>query len=175
MSYSYVARLLPLERSITVTNRHGRRSIEHFSNGVFTRERKRPGLVEVLLDHNERRVVAHLDALWPHDGWLLGSFQLDERSTWSGVAEDRLRIGCPISVGYTPTVEADVRGDGIKRMLCGLLDEVSIVDVGAVPGAEVVYKWPAPKQATRTAPGGEIIDTGGRTLVRYFETPITVR
>jgi hypothetical protein len=175
---TYVARLLPLDRTIRVTNGQGRRSLEHFAHGVFALERKQPGRVQVLLDHDERKAVGHLEALWRHDGWLLGSFQLDKRSSWELVAEDRLRIGCPISVGYTPTVEADVRGDGIKRMLCGLLDEVSLVDVAAIPGAEIVYRWAAPKQTTRTktpTPGEEIIDTHGQVIRRPIGQALRVR
>ena len=44
--------------------------------------------MQVLLDHDERKNVGHLDTLFNRDGWLVGTFRLNQRSSWSGVAED---------------------------------------------------------------------------------------
>jgi hypothetical protein len=145
VSAIYVARLAPLDRDIAANSQKRGLTLEHCHAAIFALERKRPDRVQVLLDHDERRVVGHLDTLTARDGWLEGTFRLDERSTWSGVAENRLKVGTPVSVCYTPTASSDWMRDGIRRMVCAELHEVSIVPRAAIPGAEIILKLPARK------------------------------
>ena len=91
MSAIYTARLAPLDEDIVVTtDKHGT-TLEHFHNCIFALERKQAERVKVCLDHDEAKTVGHLDSITQDKGWLVGTFRLDERSSWSGVAEDRRR------------------------------------------------------------------------------------
>ena len=152
MSALYVARLAPVDRDIAARSQKHGLTLEHFPGAIFALERKHPERVQVLLDHDERKAVGRLDTLTTRDGWLEGTFRLDERSSWSGVAEDRLKVGTPISVAYTTTAQGDWMRDGIRRMVCGELHEVSIVPRAAIPGAEVILKVPAPKPKPASKP-----------------------
>lgn len=186
MSAIYVARLAPLDQDVIVrTDKHGL-TREHFHQCVFALERKQPNRVKVCLDHDDDKPVGHLDTLARDNGWLTATFRLDERSSWSGVAEDRLTVGCPVSISWSP-ITTTVWRDGIQRMLVGELHEVSIVNHAAIPGAKVLYKWPIRKQepsvkpmrraagASPPATEGQIIWGDGSVIRRTFQTTITVR
>jgi hypothetical protein len=146
--FLYFARLAPLDKTLVVSGTHGR-SVEYFDSRIFALERQEPRRVRVLLDHLEDRDVGHLDTLFNSRGWLIGTFRLNQRSSWSGVAEDRLDVGTAVSIAWEPNAMGDWKGDGIKRMMCGELLEVSIVSSGAIRGAEVIHKIPLPEKKAR--------------------------
>jgi hypothetical protein len=149
--FLYFARLAPLDETLIVSGKHGH-TIEYFNASLFALEREQPERVAVLLDHDERRNVGHLDTLFNRDGWLVGTFRLNQRSSWSGVAEDLLEIGTPVSLAWEPNAMGDFLGDGIKRMVCGQLLEVSIVPDGAIRGAEIIRKIPLPQKSRVPSP-----------------------
>jgi hypothetical protein len=181
------ARLAPLDETLIVSGKHGR-TIEHFNSSLFALEREQPERVAVLLDHDERRNVGHLDTLFNRNGWLVGTFRLNQRASWSGVAEDRLEIGTPVSLAWEPNAMGDFLGDGIKRMVCAELHEVSIVDRGAIPGAEIIRKIALPQKSrvlspspqvrpttsNRVEPAGEVIH-GGPVIRRNIGQVLRVR
>ena len=185
--FLYYARLAPLDQTLIVSGKHGR-TLEHFDSSIFALEREQPERVAVLLDHDERRNVGHLDTLFNRNGWLIGTFRLNQRSSWSGVAKDRLEIGTPVSLAWEPNAMGDFLGDGIKRMVCGQLLEVSIVPDGAIRGAEIIRKIALPQKSrlpspspqarpttsNRVEPAGEVV-YGGPLIRRNIGQVLGVR
>jgi hypothetical protein len=162
VSFLYVARLAPVNRDLIANSPISGVTHEYFERSIFALERKQPERVKVLLDHDERREVGQLAQLTVNRGWLEGVFYLDETRSWSGVAEDRLKLGTPVSIAYTSQASSDWKGDGLRRMLVGELHELSIVKHGAIPGAEIIMTIPRrskPKAPQRQAVG-EVIYGG---------------
>jgi hypothetical protein len=77
---------------------------------------------------------------------------LDPACKLSSLAEQRLRVGTPVSAGWNQVDKLErvrARGVDVKYTITGDLSDVSIVHRGAVPGAEVtsIIRHPRPRAA----------------------------
>jgi HK97 family phage prohead protease len=163
--YVYMARLVPLGQELPVVDPDQGPIVEYFDPCAFALSRTRASDVRLLIDHDDNREAGHFTTLRRDGPWLLGTFVIDFDTTPGVNAYDKLELGTPISVGFTRHTDRMRRSrPGVIHRAVATLDEASIVDRAAFPGAEVIHKWPMrddPKPtAHRTAnhwPPGTIV------------------
>ena len=172
----YLARVVPIGRTVVVQARNAEPYAQQWHDLSFPLARKYPERVKVLADHRDEYEIGRALQILPMDGWLCATF----------VTNDDIPgfpIGAPVSAGFTE--DHVTRADNGSRFLnLGDLEEISFVTKAAVKGAQVLqrFDWPAsPSLAARSSGSGrtragddELIHGGGR-LRRYYETPIVVR
>jgi hypothetical protein len=172
--YEYVARIAPISRPLDVPDESG----EWFAIGeTFERDcfvGQDPMRIPVILRHDDERVVGYLTALSRSQGWHIASFRLDPSKTRSVIAEELLRVGWPVSIGFRRG--RLVEGNGGRHYTQVTLDELSVLEPGdtpAYPGAEVVSMIPIVSAREAKAAASSAVAT---RHVRYFDNPgLTIR
>jgi phage head maturation protease len=99
--YLYVARLVPLGKELPVVDLKEGPVVEYFDSCAFALAREKPRDVKLLLDHDDRRVAGRFSMIRADGPWLVGTFTVDLETTPGVIAYDRLKVGTPISVGFT--------------------------------------------------------------------------
>jgi len=146
VSANYVCRLLPIGRIFPHPD--GEMMLDQFS---FRGQARRAAEIPVLLDHNPRRPVGKLRSLAPIGAWWVAEFSVDPQLTHSCVAQDRLRVGTPVSAHWIST-HLGPTGllENVEYAAIAELKEISVVREGLVDGAAITHILNYPSVA-RTA------------------------
>lgn len=152
----YSARIAPCARTFREAIRNGvtvvqegRSWQESFAADAFLPRR----VVPVILAHDrEEEIVGHVIARVAHGGWHVCDFSLDHSKTLSAIAMDRLRVGCPVSIGAT-SIRRDklLAEDSIWWHTIARFDHLAVLAPGQVPaypGAQITGIY-TPKPAAR--------------------------
>jgi hypothetical protein len=119
---------------------------DRWSLADFTTAREKPWRVPVLVDHDRGIEVGCLYFVRERAGWIEADFFLLDDALGREAAEV-MRVGQPVSVGATQ----------LKRPALRWVNELSLVERGAIPGAQVIARRevgspaPPPTLATREA------------------------
>jgi hypothetical protein len=121
-----------------------------------------------VIDHDYNRYAGKFNNILLHEGWLIGSFTLNDSP--AGAEAARMpRIGSRISVGYEPVLTVEFE-PGVKRHTVTKLHEVSVVDEGGILGAQVISRMELPTETRRSAatlaPRDQVIFGNGEMLIR---------
>jgi phage head maturation protease len=137
VSKLYIANLAPIGRHIDVVDRTDGNICEYFDEYCFALARRHPERVKFLIDHDPGRAAGRFSSLIVHRGWLTGAFQLEDNEHGRAAAK-LLRVGSPISVGFDPELSPELGSSGTLHRQVAKLNEASLVDRAAYPGAAVV-------------------------------------
>jgi hypothetical protein len=97
------------------------------------------------LRHDDARVAGRLSWLGVAGGWWRCAFTLDH-TLLGALAEDWLRVGTPVSIGFDTLRSRELGESGIVHRQLARLNEVSLVDRGAYEGAQVISKIEIPSR-----------------------------
>ena len=156
----WTARVVPLDNPA-----------ERWDSSDFDLACERPWRIPVLVSHDAALEVGRLYLVRERGGWIEADLTLDDTPIGREAAE-HMRIGQPVSVGAREMTRPAMRW----------VTEVSLVERGAVPGAQVIGRrelrssTTRPPSATVRAAAGQVVHTPpGTVLRRYFPAKITVR
>src|SRR5262245_26337260 len=98
--YEYVARIAPITKPLDVPDPSGEwcAIAEKFERDCLVGQD--PTKIPVVLRHDESKVVGSLTRLVRAQGWHIASFRLDPSRTLAVVAEEWLRVGAGVSIGF---------------------------------------------------------------------------
>jgi hypothetical protein len=118
---------------------------ERYTESAFTMQglSKYPEVsreIPVVLRHEKDKVAGRIESLWPMEGWWHARFKLTPSLWPSAVAVDHLKVGTPVSVGFSKVRSRD---SGASRLfeLCWM-KELSILmweQRPAYRGAQVMH------------------------------------
>jgi hypothetical protein len=152
--YEYVARIAPIAKPLDVPDTSGEWYAigETFERDCFVGQD--PTRIPVILRHDGARVVGRLNALTRAKGWHIASFRLDPSRSLSVVAEELLRVGAGVSIGFRRG--RLVERNGGRHYTQVTLDELSVLgpdDRPVYDGAQIIATIPivSARQAPATA------------------------
>ena len=155
----WTARVVPLDNPA-----------ERWNSSDFDLARERPWRIPVLVSHDPAIEIGHLFLIHERADWVEADFILGDTPIGREAAE-YMRIGQQVSVGAREMTRPALRW----------VTEVSVVERGAVPGAQVIGRrelrssTTGPPPATPRAAAGQVIYGTGETVRRYFPAEFTVR
>ena len=144
--YEYTARLAPIDKTIEVLTLDGP-IYERFTRWSFLGQVDAPEQVTFNVRHSEK-ISGRLNWLGLAGGWWCGRFRLDH-TLRGAYAQDALEVGTPVSIGFRRLLSPELGHSDIVQHQMARLDEVSLVDEGAIEGAEVILKLEIPRPSPR--------------------------
>ena len=152
MTYEYVARLAPINKTLDVVDPHsGERMAEQFTEWTFQGDREHPERIRLDLDHCNRD-AGRVTGLHVACGWWVARFRVNH-TLMGALAEDKLHIGANVSIGFDPILQVPMGHSDVRQYQMAKLNEVSIVKSSAYEGAKVISMIamiPTRRRATST-------------------------
>lgn len=136
--YLYRAKLVPIGQPVNIPTQPDRTPwLYTFSRHTFAIEAESKRVIPVCLDHDPQHVIGEVHTLRTIGDWWEATLKLGSETA---------AVGDPVSIG----LQTLGIGSGVP-----FLTEVSLVPHGAVKGAEIIARYPAPSDRI-TKPGHEL-------------------